>query len=60
MIIDPRFGWGAPVVAENKVQVEAIVGLWEAGESLETVADEYGLTREQVEAICRTTHRRAA
>lgn len=60
VIIDPRFGWGAPVVAENKVQVEAIVGLWEAGESLETVADEYGLTREQVEAICRTTRRRAA
>ncbi|MEU1665160.1 DUF433 domain-containing protein [Streptomyces sparsogenes] len=60
VIIEPRFGWGAPVVAENKVQVEAIVGLWEAGESLETVADEYGLTREQVEAICRTTRRRAA
>lgn len=60
VIIDPRFGWGAPVVAENKVQVDAIVSLWEAGESLETVADEYGLTRDQVEAICRTARRRAA
>lgn len=60
VIIDPRFGWGAPVVAENKVQVDAIVSLWDAGESLETVADEYGLSREQVEAICRVAHRRAA
>lgn len=53
VIIDPRFGWGAPVVASNKIQVDAIVNLWEAGESLDTVADEYGLSREQVEAICR-------
>lgn len=53
VIIDPRFGWGAPVVAENKIQVEAIVNLWRAGESLATVADEYELSREQVEAICR-------
>lgn len=52
VIIDPRFGWGTPVVASNKVQVDAIVGMWRAGESLETVADEYGLTREQAEAIC--------
>ncbi|WP_413799874.1 DUF433 domain-containing protein [Streptomyces iranensis] len=49
----------APVVAENKVQVDAIVSLWEAGESLETVAIEYGLTRDQVVAICRTARRRA-
>jgi uncharacterized protein (DUF433 family) len=55
VIIDPRFGWGAPVVASTKVPVDAIVDLWLAGESLEDVAYEYGLTREQVEAICRVT-----
>ncbi|MYX58608.1 DUF433 domain-containing protein [Streptomyces sp. SID8382] len=60
VIIDPRFGWGASVVAENKAQVDAIVSLWEVGETLETVADEYGLTRDQVEAVCRTARRRAA
>jgi uncharacterized protein (DUF433 family) len=53
VVIDPRFGWGSPVLASNKVQVDAIVDLWTAGESLETVAYEYGLTREQVEAVCR-------
>ena len=55
VIIDPRFGWGTPVVASAKVPVDAIVDLWLAGESLEDVAYEYDLTREQVEAICRVT-----
>ena len=55
VIIDPRFGWGVPVVASTKVPVDAIVDLWLAGESLEDVAYEYDLTREQVEAICRVT-----
>ncbi|TCP54284.1 uncharacterized protein DUF433 [Tamaricihabitans halophyticus] len=55
VVIDPRFGWGAPVVASTKVPVDAVVDLWLAGESLEDVADDYDLTREQVEAICRVT-----
>jgi uncharacterized protein (DUF433 family) len=54
VIIDPRFGWGSPVVEATKVSVDAVVDLWLAGESLEAVADEYDMTREQVEAICRT------
>ena len=53
VIIDPRFGWGEPVVESSKVPVQAIVDLWLAGESLEVVANEYEMTREQVEAICR-------
>jgi uncharacterized protein (DUF433 family) len=44
--------WGSPVVEQNKVQIDAVVGIWRPGESLETVADEYDLTRDQVEAIC--------
>lgn len=60
VIIDPRFGWGAPVVADNKIQVETLTGLWEAGESLETIAGEFGMSREQVEAICRANRPRAA
>ncbi|MFF2651457.1 DUF433 domain-containing protein [Streptomyces sp. NPDC058045] len=53
VMIDPRYGWGTPVVEENKIQVDAILGLWQAGESLETVADEFDMTAEQVEAVCR-------
>jgi uncharacterized protein (DUF433 family) len=53
VIIDPRFGWGAPVLESTKVPVDAVVDLWLAGESLEDVAYEYDMTRKQVEAICR-------
>ncbi len=53
VVIDPRFGWGAPVVESTKVPVDAVVDLWLAGESLDDVAYEYGMTREQVESICR-------
>ncbi|HWE89834.1 MAG TPA: DUF433 domain-containing protein [Pseudonocardiaceae bacterium] len=53
VIIDPRFGRGAPVVETTKVPVDAVVDLWLAGEPLEDVAYEYDMTREQVEAICR-------
>lgn len=59
VIIDPRFGWGAPVVESTKVPVDAVVDLWFAGESLEDVAYEYDMTREQVEAICRAAARAA-
>lgn len=53
VVLDPRFGWGAPVVQSAKVPVDNIVDLWLAGESFSDVAYEYGLTSEQVEAICR-------
>lgn len=53
VIIDPRFGWGAPVIEATKVPVDAVVDLWLAGESLDAVAYEYDMTRDQVEAVCR-------
>jgi uncharacterized protein (DUF433 family) len=53
VIIDPRFGWGAPVLERTKVPVDAVVGMWRAGEPVDVVADEYGLTRDEVEAITR-------
>jgi uncharacterized protein (DUF433 family) len=53
VIIDPRFGWGVPVVESTKVPVDAVVDLWLAGESIDDVAYEYDMTPKQVEAICR-------
>lgn len=60
VIVDPRFGWGAPVVDRNKVPVRAVLDLWAAGESMKTVAHEYGLTVAEVEEICRVGLKRAA
>ncbi|WP_089908704.1 DUF433 domain-containing protein [Lentzea albida] len=57
VIIDPRFGWGAPVIEANHVPVDAVVNMWLAGDSLKEVAYEYSLTTEQVESICRAAQR---
>jgi uncharacterized protein (DUF433 family) len=53
VIIDPRFGWGAPVLGAKKVRVADIVGLWKAGERIADVADEYDLDVGVVEDIIR-------
>jgi uncharacterized protein (DUF433 family) len=60
VVIDPRFGWGAPVVERNKVPVRAVIDLWASGEPLAVVADEYGLTEAEVEEICRVGLKQAA
>lgn len=54
VIIDPRFGWGSPVMADSKVRVADIVGLWRAGERITTVAEEYGLSVDVVEDVLRS------
>lgn len=53
VILDPRFGWGRPVVASNKVPVEAIRGLWLGGESFETIGEEFGMSPNDVIAVLR-------
>lgn len=58
VIIDPRFGWGQPVLAGTKVPVEVVADLFYAGESLEDIAKEYDITAEQVETIVRVTGKR--
>jgi uncharacterized protein (DUF433 family) len=51
VILDPRFGWGRPVVEDNKVPLEAILGLWRAGEPLSTIADEFEMKPRDVERL---------
>ncbi len=53
VVIDPRFAWGSPIVEPAKVTVNAVLGMWRAGERPDVVADEYGLTVEQVQALIR-------
>jgi uncharacterized protein (DUF433 family) len=60
VVIDPRFGWGVPVVERNKVPVRAVIDLWASGEPLAVVADEYGLTEAEAEEICRVGLKQAA
>ncbi|WP_168218388.1 DUF433 domain-containing protein [Nocardioides eburneiflavus] len=52
-MIDPWFGWGAPVLDRNKVKIDDVVALWRAGESIKQVADEYDLTESAVGDVLR-------
>lgn len=60
VIVDPHFGWGAPVVERNKVPVRAVLDLWAAGEPMTVVAEEYGLSVVEAEEICRVGLKRAS
>ncbi|GAA2671265.1 DUF433 domain-containing protein [Actinoplanes palleronii] len=61
IIVDPRFGFGQPVFAASKVPVETVADLFYGGrESVEDIADEYGLGTAEVEAVLRVMARRAA
>lgn len=60
VVIDPRFGRGLPVVAANRVPVQAITDLWEAGETVEDIAYDFDMTAEQVGALCEAVVRLAA
>ncbi len=51
VILDPRFGWGRPVVAANRVPIESIMGLWHAGETMATIGEEFDMERDEVERL---------
>jgi uncharacterized protein (DUF433 family) len=53
VIIDPRFGWGAPVLAASKAPVDAMVQLWRTGEPISVVAEEFRLPERVVEDVLR-------
>jgi uncharacterized protein (DUF433 family) len=53
VVIDPRFGWGTPVLAQSKVPVASLVSLWRTGESMTDIGDEYGLSTSTVEDVLR-------
>lgn len=53
VIIDPRFGWGAPVLEASKVPVDAMLELWRAGEPMTVVAEEFELSPSIVEDVLR-------
>jgi uncharacterized protein (DUF433 family)/DNA-binding transcriptional MerR regulator len=47
--VDPRVAFGHPVVAGTRVRTEIISGRVVAGDSVEAVSEDLGLTKEQVE-----------
>lgn len=53
VVLDPRFGWGSPVLAHSKVPVDSVLQLWRSGEPMAEVAAEYRLTTDVVERVLR-------
>lgn len=53
VVIDPDFAWGAPVLARTKAPIDGMVALWRTGESMTSIAEEYGLPVSAVEDVLR-------
>ena len=51
--IDPRFGFGRPVLAESGLRTDVIVARYSAGESHVELAEDYGLGIEAIEDAIR-------
>lgn len=60
VIVDPRFGLGQPVLAQQKVRVQDLVDAWWGGDRLEDIAREYRVPLPEAEAAIRAATRHAA
>lgn len=54
VVIDPRFGFGRPVLDGRGIRTEVVVERFQAGESIASLAEDYGLSLETVEDILRS------
>ncbi|MGH2408779.1 MAG: DUF433 domain-containing protein [Chloroflexota bacterium] len=48
IIIDPRISFGRPTIEDTGIPTEAIADRWAAGEEVESLVDDFRLSREQV------------
>jgi len=53
VVIDPAVSSGRPVVQGTGVMAEIIVGRFNSGEGIESIADDYGLQVNQIEEVIR-------
>lgn len=60
IVVDPDRGFGQPVFARGGARLEDALALFRAGDSLEVVADEFGIPIDQLEDAVRIAVRSAA
>ena len=53
VVIDPRVGFGRPVLAGTGITTLTIAERFDAGESIEELAADYGRSREEIEEAIR-------
>jgi uncharacterized protein (DUF433 family) len=54
VIVDPRFVFGQPMIADRGVRTEDVIQMFRAGDSIQDVADEFRVEVHTVESIVRT------
>lgn len=54
VLIDPRLGFGRPVIEGTGIRTEVIVGRFRAGELIDSIAEDYGRLRIEIEEIVRS------
>lgn len=60
IVVDPRFGFGQPVIAGTGIEARIVAGRYRAGESITVLAADYAVDLEQVEDAIRCETREAA
>ena len=59
-VIDPRFGFGRPVIDGTGIRTEVVIERFSAGEPLEALAEDYGRPKEDIEEVLRSELQLAA
>ncbi len=60
VVADPRRGFGQPIFVHGGARLEDVLGAFQAGESLEALAREYGVPLDELEDALRVASRRAS
>lgn len=60
VVTDPRRGFGQPIFAHGGAKLEDVLGSFQAGESLNSLAQEYGIAMAELEDALRVASRLAA
>ena len=60
MTVDPDHSFGRPRFAHGGAAVDDVIDLFRAGEPVDAVAEEFGLSRNEVEDAIRVATRAAA
>lgn len=53
VVIDPRFGFGRPVIDGTGIRTDVVIERFSAGEPLEALAEDYGRPKEEIEEVLR-------
>ncbi|HKC30857.1 MAG TPA: DUF433 domain-containing protein [Burkholderiales bacterium] len=60
IVVDPRRGFGQPVIAGTGIQARIVAARYRAGESIATLADDYAVAIDKIEDAIRCETREAA